>query len=231
MAAGIAVGGLSSCGLASKTYKDSGTLSGKITAVRLDNGSGGVTIKGVPSDSALSLHRKVQYRGHKPDGASYRMENGVLVLGGCGNRCSVTYTVDVPTGVPVSGKVSNGAVHLRHVGPVDVTTTNGAVELNGVTGSVQVRTTNGRITGKDLRSDRITTRTTNGRIDLTADTPADVQANTTNGAVTLTLPQARYRMTTESNNGSRHVSIPNTPSAQHKVGVRTTNGGITVRNS
>ncbi|MFK4111750.1 hypothetical protein [Streptomyces sp. NPDC002176] len=58
------------------------------------------------------MRREVDYRGDKPQGTTHRIENGVLILGGCGNRCSVNYTVDVPAGVPVSGEVSTGSVRL-----------------------------------------------------------------------------------------------------------------------
>ena len=47
------------------------------------------------------MRREVENRGDKPQGATHRIENGVLILGGCGSRCSVNYTVEVPAGVPV----------------------------------------------------------------------------------------------------------------------------------
>lgn len=229
--AGIAIGGLSSCGLVKgETYEDDSALSGKITSVRLDNGSGGVTVNGVPDGGTPSLHRKIEYRGDKPEGATHRIENGELILGGCGDRCSVNYTVDVPAGIPITGEVSSGSVHLARVGSVKVTTSSGRVEMNGVTGTVEVKTSNGRITGDGLKSDRIKAETSNGRIALTPDTPADVSARTSNGDVTLTMPQAQYRVTAESNNGDKNIDVANDPSGRYELGVRTSNGDITVKN-
>ncbi|URN17273.1 MULTISPECIES: DUF4097 family beta strand repeat-containing protein [Streptomyces] len=229
-ASGIAVGALASCGIVQgTTHEDDAVLSGEITSVRIDNGSGGVTVNGV-TDGSHRLHRTIEFRGERPTGATHRIENGVLILGGCGHRCSVGYTVAVPAGIPVGGEVSSGAVRLARVGSVEVTTSSGRVEMNGVTGTVRVRTSNGRIDGTGIKADRIQAQTSNGRINLAPDTPADVRARTTNGDVTLTVPEAAYRVTVASNNGDRTVDVPSDPAGKHKLDVRTSNGDITVRN-
>ncbi|MFI6206344.1 DUF4097 family beta strand repeat-containing protein [Streptomyces sp. NPDC051041] len=229
--AGLATAGLAACGLVQgETFEDDSTLSGKITSVRLENGSGGVTVNGTDG-GALSLHREIEYRGDKPEGATHRIEDGVLVLGGCGSRCSVNYTVDVPAGVPVSGEVSSGAVHLAKVGEVKVTTSSGRIEMNGVSGAVEVKTSNGRITGEDIKAARIKAETSNGGIDLTPSTPVDVQAKTSNGDITLTMPQAGYRISAESNNGDKNIDVPNDPAGRYELGLKTSNGDITVKNS
>ncbi|MFK0259058.1 DUF4097 family beta strand repeat-containing protein [Streptomyces sp. NPDC090445] len=229
-ASGVAVGSLASCSIArGETYEDDSTLSGPITSVRFDNGSGGVTVNGVP-DGAPKLHRKIQFRGDRPEGATHRIENGVLILRGCGYRCSVDYTVDVPAGIPVSGEASSGAVRLARVGPVQVATSSGRVEMNGVTGTVQVRTSNGRIKGTGIKGDRIQAETSNGRIDLAPDTPADVRAQTSNGDVTLTVPRAGYRVAVDSGHGDRTIDVPNDPNGTYELRVRTGNGDITIRN-
>ncbi|MFD4987412.1 DUF4097 domain-containing protein [Streptomyces sp. NPDC058374] len=227
---GITIGSLSSCDLMQgETYEDDSALSGKITSVRLENGSGGVTVNGVEGGDH-QLHRKIDYKGERPKGATHRIEDGVLILGGCGNRCSVNYTVDVPAGVPVSGEVSTGAVRLAQVGAVEVTTSSGRVEMKGVDGAVRVRTNNGQINGTGIKADSIQARTSNGRINLTPDSPAAIRAQTSNGAVTLTVPKASYRVTVDSNNGDRTVDVPDDPNGEFELHVRTSNGDITVRN-
>lgn len=228
--AGIAAGGLAGCGLLQKeTFKDASTLHGTITSVRLDNGSGGVTVNGTARGGAATVHREVQYRGSKPKGATHRIENGVLVLGGCGNECSVGYTVDVPAGTPITGKVSNGAVHLNRVGAVDIATSSGRIDLDGVDGAVAVRTSNGHISGKDIKGPRITARTSNGAIDLTPGTAMDITARTSNGKITLTVPDAGYRVTADTSNGDKNIGVRNDPSGRHRLGLTTSNGDITVR--
>ena len=162
---------LTSCGVEeSRNCEDDGALSGAITSVRLDDRAGGVTVGGVENGSHW-LRRTVPFQGERPEGATHRIEGRVLILGGCGTRCSVQYAADVPAGLPVGGEVSGGAVRPARVGEVEVSTGSGGVELDGDTGTVPTRTTNGRIDGKGIGGDRIGARTTNGRIDLAPRTP------------------------------------------------------------
>ncbi|MGA5005916.1 DUF4097 family beta strand repeat-containing protein [Streptomyces koyangensis] len=230
-----AAGTLTSCGLGQgERYEDEHTLTGAdgITAVRLENDSGSVKVNGVEDGASApyKLHRELDYKGERPSGATHRIEDGVLVLGDCGNRCSVSYTVDVPAGVPVTGEVTSGAIRLARVGAVEVATGNGRVELSGVTGTVKVRSTNGRIEGTGIRTDRITARTSNGKIDLASDTPADIRAVTSNGAVTLTVPEAAYRVSAATSNGSRTIDVPDDPKGEFTLDIRTSNGAVTIRN-
>ncbi|MFJ4692048.1 DUF4097 family beta strand repeat-containing protein [Streptomyces sp. NPDC088766] len=230
-AAALAAGGLAACGLVEgETFEDDSMLSGKITSVRLENGSGGVTVNGTKDTGKLTLRREIEYRGDKPHGATHRIENGVLILGGCGNRCSVSYTVDVPAGVQVSGEVSSGRIHLTKVGAVKVTTSSGRIEMNGVSGAVEVKTSNGRITGEGIKGERIQAQTSNGAIDLTPATPLDVQAKTANGDITLTLPKADYQVTADTNNGDKTIGIPDDPSGTYRLVLQSSNGDITVEN-
>ncbi|WP_067450599.1 DUF4097 family beta strand repeat-containing protein [Actinomadura macra] len=219
---------LSACGMAfASTYEDDPGLKGKITAVRLDIGSGSVRLRG--GAGALALHRKIKYRDDRPDGPTHRIENGVLVLNGCGSHCSVSYTVDVPAGLPVSGTTSSGEIKLTRVGAVDVRTSSGSIRLDGVTGPIKASTSNGRIEGRGLRGGRIEAQTSNGNVKLTPDTPQDVRAKTSNGDVTIAVPAGRYQLTTHTNNGDRDIDLTNDPSGQHRIDVSTSNGDITVK--
>ncbi|WP_431780440.1 DUF4097 family beta strand repeat-containing protein [Streptomyces chumphonensis] len=228
IAAGLATGGLTACGLVQgETFEDESELSGRITSVRIDNDAGSVTVNGT-DDGRLTLHREVEYRGDEPDGATHRIEDGELYLGGCGNRCSVRYTVDVPTGVPVRGEVSSGMISVADVGAVDVTTDSGRVEMNRVTGPVQVRTSNGRITGEDIEGPRIVVETSNGEVTLASRTASDVRAKTSNGDITVTVPKADYRVTTRTSNGDTNIEVPDDRSGAHRLDLNTSNGDISV---
>ncbi|MEU8310757.1 DUF4097 family beta strand repeat-containing protein [Actinomadura sp. NPDC048955] len=219
---------LSACDVAfASTYEDGAQLKGKITAVRLDDiGSGSVTLRG--GSSKTSLHRKVKYRNDKPEAPTYRIENGVLELRGCGSHCSVSYTVDLPAGLPVSGGTSKGSITLFKVGRVDVTTGNGSVRLDGATGPIKVRTDNGEVRGSGLKGG-VDAETDNGDIDLTPGTPQSVRAKTDNGEVTVTMPAGGYRVSTHTGDGDRRLGIPNDPSAQYGLDLSTSNGDITTK--
>ncbi|MEU8679901.1 DUF4097 family beta strand repeat-containing protein [Streptomyces sp. NPDC048611] len=226
--AAIGTVALSSCGLlAGKTFQDDATVSRKITSVRLDSGSGGLTVRGGKGGSTVAVHRAVSYHGARPEGAGHRVEGGVLVLSGCGRNCSVDYTLDLPAGIPVSGRTSSGSVELSKVGPVKVTTSSGDIRLDGVTGTVDARTSNGRITGHGLSGARITAETSNGAIDLTPATAQNLRAKTSNGAIRLRLPKGPYRVSAETGNGEEHIGIAQDPAARFQLDLTTSNGDIT----
>ncbi|MCP2340283.1 DUF4097 family beta strand repeat-containing protein [Actinomadura rupiterrae] len=209
------------------TYGDSAALTAKVTSVRLDGiGAGSVTVRGGASKPALA--RTIQYSGSRPDGPTHRVTGGVLVLSGCGRHCSVSYTLDLPAGLPVSGDTSNGSVRLTRVGQVNVTTHSGSIQLDGVTGSVTAHTSNGRIEGRGLSGDAIEARTSNGSISLTPAKPQSIRAKTTNGSITLTVPAGPYQVVAHSSNSGRDIRIPNDPSARNHLDLTTSNGHITV---
>ncbi|MFG3052740.1 DUF4097 domain-containing protein [Kitasatospora sp. NPDC048239] len=227
--AGIAAGGLSAC-TPGTNAQDDAEVSEKITSVRLDSSSGGVTINGREGAGRISVHRSIDYQDDRP-GTTTRVENGVLVLGGCGQHCSVNYTLEVPAGLPVDGQTSSGAVSLTRVGPVKVTTHSGGITLDGVAGPVEVQTTNGAIRGTGLNGDRIQAQTSNGQIDLTPAKAQDVRAKTSNGAISLTVPAATYKVAAQTSNGRKEIGVTNDPAGRYQLDLTTSNGRITVKNA
>ncbi|UYB41424.1 DUF4097 family beta strand repeat-containing protein [Streptomyces sp. Je 1-4] len=228
--AGIGACALSACGLLpGKTFQDDARVPKKITSIRLDSGSGGLTVHGGKGGGTASVHRAVSYHGDRPEGATHRVEDGVLVLAGCGTNCTVDYTVEVPAGIPVSGETSSGAVELTKVGPVKMTTTSGDIQLDGVAGAVDARTSNGRITGRGLSGARTSAETSNGAIDLTPATAQNVRARTSNGEITVQLPKGPYRLSAETDNGEKHIGIAQDPAARFHLDLTTSNGDITAK--
>ncbi|MCL6297176.1 DUF4097 family beta strand repeat-containing protein [Streptomyces kronopolitis] len=231
-AAVIGMCGLSACDLMTgTTFRDDAEISRKITAIRLDNTSGGLTVHGGKRGGAVSVHRSVSYYGHRPGHATHRIEDGVLVLGGCGEQCSVDYTVEVPEGLPVSGETSDGSLKLSGVGAVRVTTSSGAIDLAGVTGTVDATTSDGSITGRGLSGRRIAAETSNGEIDLTPATAQSIRAKTSNGSITVTVPRARYRVSAETSNGDKRLGVGQDPAARYRLDLSTSNGDITAKSA
>ncbi|MFJ3231037.1 DUF4097 family beta strand repeat-containing protein [Streptomyces sp. NPDC086787] len=227
----IAAGGLGGCGALDrdKAFEDDHAVPGKLTSVRIDNQNGGVEVRGTEGGTKVSVHRHVSYRGDRPESPTYRVENGALVLAGCGDRCSVDYTVDVPANLPVTGSTTNGDVELSAVGAVKVSTSNGSVTVDGSTGQVGLRTTNGDVEAKGLKGGGARAETTNGSVSIAPAAAQNVWAKTTNGDVTVTAPTGPYRVSTRVDSGSRHISVPSDPSAAHTLDLTTSSGDITVR--
>jgi putative adhesin len=229
-AAGIGVSTLGACGLIpGETSEDSAKLSQKVDSVRLDSSSGAVRLRSKQTVTRVSVHRSIEFDGDKPAKRTYDVENGVLVLRGCGDDCSVSYTVDLPPRVSVSGGTSSGGIALSGVGKVDVTSDSGAVDLDDVDGTVDVRTANGRINGRGLKGEGIRAETSNGAIDLGLSTPQDVRAKTSNGAVSVTAPDGRYDVSARTGNGHKDIGVRDDPSGDHTLDLTTTNGSITVK--
>ncbi len=227
--AGLVAGGLSAC-TAKNTFEDDASLSEKITSVRLDSSASNITVQGKDGAGAVSVHRKVEYDHDRP-GVTAKVENGVLVLNGCGRDCSVNYTVAVPAGLPVSGKVTAGTITLSRVGAVQVTTTDGSIDLDGVAGAVEAHTSNGTINGRALNGDRITAETDNGTINLAPATAQSVRAKTSSGAITVTAPAGQYRVTAQTSNGDTNIGVTNDPAGQYQLDLRSSNGTITVKSA
>lgn len=209
----IGAGVLSGCGLAfPESFEDDTVVTEEITAVRVEGSNGDVRLTGDHTATEISLHRKVEYRGDRPEDPSHRVEDGVLILGGCGRGCSVDYDLDLPAGLPVSGETDNGDIRLSAVGEVDVRTDNGSITLDGAAGPVVVRTSN-------------------GELDLTLDTPQDIRAETDNGEITATVPAGSYQVSTETDNGDLDIEIPHDPAGAHRIDLTTDNGSVTVRSA
>lgn len=230
--AALTVSGLSACSaLDQKTFEDDARVSPKVTSIRLDNQDGEVKVAASADGSTISVHRKVNYRGDKPSGTSFRVENGVLVLSGCGRNCGVDYDVTVPAGLPVTGGTTNGGLTLSDVGTVDVHTSNGEIAVNNATGPVKLRTSNGGVNVRGVKGGGIDTQTSNGEVTIQTATPQDITARTTSGSLTITVPPARYRISADDANGDKKVAFENDPSGTYRLDLSTTNGDLTVRSA
>jgi len=217
------------CGLIgpAKRIEGSAPLDRTITAIRVDSDSGSVTIEG-DDDDASSLEWTISLRSNRTVGPTYSIDGSVLILSGCGSRCSVDYRVRVPVDVDVEGRTANGNIDLSDVGDVDLATTNGRVSLDGVTGRVMASSTNGRIEGEDLSGSGVEVSTSNGSVELELEQAQDVSASSSNGSIDVRLPDGSYRVEAETSNGQRDIRVPNSEGGRYLIDLRTSNGSITV---
>ncbi|MFK8908289.1 DUF4097 family beta strand repeat-containing protein [Streptomyces sp. YS-3] len=231
--AALTTGGLSACSTLGekKTFEDDAKVHQKISAIRLDTGNGGVKVDASAGVSAPSVHRKVNYRGDRPSGTSFSVENGVLTLSGCGKHCGVDYIVKVPAGLPVTGGTSNGSVTLTDVGRVDVHTSNGELVVNKTTGPVKLRTSNGDVDVKGAKGGGIDTQTSNGEVTIQTDTPQNIRARTSSGSLTVTAPPASYQISANDSHGDKRVAFRNDPSGKYRLDLSTSNGDLTVESA
>jgi hypothetical protein len=140
----------------------------------------------------------------------------------------VKYDITVPRTMNVDVSNTNGGIELSGVrGTIELDTTNGKIEVSRCAGSLDASTTNGSIKaeltsiaqGQPLRFE-----TTNGRIDVSvpANVNANVDASTTNGSINSDLPVT----TTHTSSNSLRGTINGGGTS---LRLRTTNGGIRIR--
>ncbi|MEU6284238.1 DUF4097 family beta strand repeat-containing protein [Streptomyces sp. NPDC047028] len=228
--AALTLAGTAACSvLDQKTLEDDAKVSQRITSIRLDSRDGGVEVDASADTTAVSVHRRVSYHGDKPDGTSFHVEDGVLVLSGCGGKCGVDYVVKAPAGLAVTGGTSNGGLALSGVGKVDVHTSNGEIRVTDAAGPVRLRTSNGGVHVEGARGGGVDAQTSNGEVTIRTATPQNVKARTSSGSLTVTVPPAAYRVSADNTNGDKKVSVKDDPSGRYRLDLSTTNGDLTVR--
>ncbi|GAA0812590.1 DUF4097 family beta strand repeat-containing protein [Spirilliplanes yamanashiensis] len=223
----------------------SDTETAKITEIRLSGGAGDVLVRS-SSRADTAVNRVVRYRGAEPE-RTYRIEGSVLTIDTrCGNDCFVTYDIEAPAGVAVTGSLGSGDIRLTRVGKVDVELQSGDVTVDGATGTVAVRTTSGDIVASGVKgaveltatsgdveargiAGAVTAETTSGNVELRLAEAVAVRARASNGDVTVAVPQGAYRVQVATGNGDQEVSVPDVASAAHLLDVVTDNGDVYVR--
>lgn len=101
----------------------------QIHEVQIDDvGSGNVAIR---TGQGAAVQQTFHYdrRGNSVPGDAFHIDGDRLVLTDCGVNCRVDFTVIVPPGTTVTGKLTSGDLTIRDTGAVDVTATSGNVEV------------------------------------------------------------------------------------------------------
>jgi hypothetical protein len=69
-------------------FSDEATVTEEIATVELDDPRGSVTVVGDDDAMEVSISRTLRYRGERPEGETHEVDGDVLVLSGCGRRCT-----------------------------------------------------------------------------------------------------------------------------------------------
>ncbi|HUF24075.1 MAG TPA: DUF4097 family beta strand repeat-containing protein [Vicinamibacterales bacterium] len=165
-------------------------------------------------------------------GASVRVSSRQSRVSFGGTQYQVNYDVRAPAGIALDLSATNGTIDVGDwEGRVEMSATNGTLEGKGLKGEVQASTTNGRI---DVRmaalADRgVSLETTNGRVsvELPKDTRGRVLARVTNGRISV---EGLNVEPSSSNTRRRYEGVLNGGGGP-TVSVETINGAITVRGS
>lgn len=166
-------------------------VNGRITAEPTDGKEvvveGRRSVKARSDEAAKEMLAKLEIR-EEVGGAAVRVESRPPRMSGFGGH-EIEWTVRVPKGIIV-----------------DFRTTNGGVRMNGLSGEMHAKTTNGGIKGTNLVIDTLEASVVNGGVEIDLGAPLDatdtVDVTTVNGGVQFGLPaESRATITARAVNG------------------------------
>lgn len=210
-------------------------VNGRITAESTDGKEvvveGKRTAKGRSDEAAKELLGRLEIR-EEVGGSTVRVESRPPRTSGFGGH-EIEWTVKVPKGLTV-----------------DLRTINGGVRLNGLSGEIHAKTTNGGVKGQNIIPETIEVSSVNGGIEIELGAPLDstdsVEISTVNGGASLQMPsESKATITARAVNGGVRVNDLDIKQdeAPHelerkrrlngtmngggaKVSISTTNGGV-----
>jgi hypothetical protein len=190
------------------------TVTGRVTAVIIDGGSGSVDVTG-SSRSTVSVSQQASYSG-TPPAATHVVRGTTLTLSyTCPAElvCGMSYDVQVPRGVAVT-----------------VATGTGAVTLTSLAGTVTARADAGLITAVDMRSAVASFKSNAGGVVASFSVaPGSLTATTNVGPITLTVPgSVAYRLTTHTVVGTSTITVRRGSDPAHSISASSDLGTISV---
>jgi hypothetical protein len=192
-------------------------LRGDLQQVRIDGGSGDVTLvptsgRNVVVDSRAEGTLWLPKLDTRIDGDRVTV-NGhchVVVFGSCG----ATFVVHVPAGVAVRVRASSGDVRA-----------------SGLSGPVALETSSGDVAGTELSAAVVSAHADSGDVDVDlVSAPRSVSASASSGDVSITVPRGdeAYDAQVESSFGDRHVGVRTDPGSARRLRAVTSAGDVTI---
>jgi len=190
------------------------TVTTRVTTVVIKGGAGSIDVTG-SSRSTIGVSEHASY-GKTPPTAKHVISGTTLTLSyTCPSEfvCSVSYDVQVPSGVAVQ-----------------VSTAAGPITLTSLAAPVSAQTTAGLITAISLSSPTATLKSNAGGIDATfSAAPSSVHASTNVGPISLAVPgSAAYQVNTHAYVGSSTVTVPKSAASPHVISASSDLGSITI---
>jgi hypothetical protein len=238
--------GLAGCGGsigARQTFDDTEKV--QITDIDVAGSSGDVL---VTTAATTETRIKRTIHGGSDPGETYRIDGKTLhVDTDCGSRCTVSYEIQAPAGVKVSGLLQSGSISLTGTGAVDLETHSGDVVVKDATGPVKLHATSGDIevsgvkgnttleaSSGDVRalnvSGAVNIDASSGSVQVKLAEPGSVKARVNSGDLDVTVPaNGHYRLQTQTGSGDEQVDgITNDPAATNVLDLEASSGDLRV---
>lgn len=178
-------------------HYDFSRTSAAATALNVHGDNTAVSLDRSP-DEKIHVVATGSYTGKAPTVRLSDTASGITVTARCSSslvqRCTLRLRVSMPAATPVSVQNDDGSITASGLtGSLQLHSTNGGLHVTGGVGALDLRTVNGSIDGTSLRSASTVVSTFNGDLRLTfSDVPSSVEADTTNGQVTVQLPGTEF---------------------------------------
>lgn len=216
----------------------------KVSQILLDGSSGDVEVT-TAAVSETTITRIVH--SNTDPAMSYSLTGTQLHLGSsCGSRCQVSYRIEVPAGVSVSGRLSSGDVGLDGVSGADVEVSSGDVLVRNATGPVRASVSSGDVTvlsssgpatlvanSGDVRvldaGGPVSVKASSGDVNVQLKVPASVSATVSSGDLAVEVPQGAYKMHTTAGSGDVNMSgVTNDEAAKNVLNLVASSGDLTL---
>lgn len=216
----------------------------KVSQILLDVGSGDVEVTAGPVTETRIT--RIVHSSTDPDPSFTLTGTQLRLTGNCGRHCDVSYKIEAPAGVTVTGELASGDVSLEGVAATDVRLSSGDIMVRNATGAVRAVATSGDITVIDSKGPAtlvassgdlhvinagapVNAKASSGDIDVKLSVPASVTAVASSGDVVVTVPQSSYRVNATAGSGDVNVTdVPDDPTAKNVLDVQASSGDVTV---
>ena len=189
-------------------------VTGRVTTLVIKGGSGSIDVTG-GNRGTIGVSEAVSY-GKTPPAVTHVISGTTLTLSySCPSEfvCSVSYNVQVPSGVAVQASTAAGPI-----------------TLTSLAGPVSAQTTAGLITAISLSSPTADLKSNAGGIDATfSAAPGSLHASTNVGPITLNVPgSASYKIDTHTFVGSSTVTVRKNAASPRMITASSDLGSITI---
>ncbi|MEV0620880.1 DUF4097 family beta strand repeat-containing protein [Nonomuraea sp. NPDC050404] len=211
---------LTGCGLDSMTGPGnedtvSYEVSEKVTALRLETGSGDTVITETDG-AAVRVVETLHWRGDNKPKPEHPVRNQTLSLAyECQSdwgSCSVNYKIEVPKGLAV-----------------DVDSGSGDLTLRDLSGSLNVQMGSGDVDSAGLAGKKVSVYAGSGNVELKyVSAPEDARVETGSGDITLRVPDDGYVVKPDTDSGDVSVKIKTDNAAPRKISLTAGSGDVAV---
>lgn len=224
---------LAGCDLQTETfnYKPTGSLAPVKIVTNLDIGD--VEVRPTTASGTVSIVAEAQWAAKKPSVKFSQTGTTLYVTADCAEEdiaCRVDLSLTVPPQVALDIRAEESNITVSGLdGDATLNTAVGDIELEDMSGKLDLTAGDGRIVGGDLVSRNVTSVSEEGQTTLEFVGGADnITVTARTGDVKLTVPPTSYRIDAGSAEGKVDIDALASNTATRQIKVRSSTGDISI---